>query len=151
MQHAMRMAPGTRVGQYEITSPLGIGGMGVVFRARDTQLLRDVALKFLPGGFANDPDRIGRFQREAQVLASLNHPNIAQIYGFEQTSGSGAIVMELVEGETLADRLKRRPFSLDQAIPIARQPVVVNGIVITLRGSSRRLAKHNSRTHRIGC
>src|SRR5262245_57455033 len=122
----MRMAPGTRVGPYEITSPLGIGGMGVVFRARDSQLLRDVALKFLPNNFASDLDRLGRFQREARLLASLNHPNIAQIYGFQQTTGSGAIVMELVEGETLADRLKRGRFPIDQAILIARQ--VIDGL-----------------------
>jgi serine/threonine protein kinase len=80
----MTLAPGTRIGPYEVTAPLGEGGMGVVFRARDTQLLRDVALKLLPGHFAAEPDRLGRFQREAQVLASLNHPNIAQIYGFQQ-------------------------------------------------------------------
>jgi Tol biopolymer transport system component len=97
--------------------------MGIVFRARDTQLLRDVALKFLPDHFATDPDRLGRFQREAQVLASLNHPNIAQIYGFQQTANSGAIVMELVEGETLADRLKCGPLALEQVILISRQIV----------------------------
>src|SRR2546425_8108567 len=93
----MPLTPGTRIGPYEITARLGEGGMGEVFRARDTTLLRDVALKLLPGHFANDLDRLRRFQREAQLLASLNHPNIAQIYGFQQTSGSGAIVMELVE------------------------------------------------------
>ena len=117
----MTPGPGNRIGPYEITASLGEGGMGVVFRARDTQLLRDVALKFLPVGFENDPDRLGRFQREAQVLASLNHPNIAQVYGFQQTGASGAIVMELVEGETLAERLRRGPLALDQAIDIAKQ------------------------------
>src|SRR5215831_18582441 len=105
----MTLPAGTRIGPYEITAPIGEGGMGVVFRARDTQLLRDVALKLLRGDFSDDPDRLGRFQREAQVLASLNHPNIAQVYGFQQTGTSGAIVMELVEGETLADRLRRGP------------------------------------------
>jgi eukaryotic-like serine/threonine-protein kinase len=117
----MTLGPGNRIGPYEITASLGEGGMGVVFRARDTQLLRDVALKFLPVRFENDSDRLGRFQREAQVLASLNHPNIAQVYGFQQTGASGAIVMELVEGETLAERLRRGPLALDQAIDIAKQ------------------------------
>jgi serine/threonine protein kinase/Tol biopolymer transport system component len=119
----MSPAPGERIGPYEITAPLGEGGMGVVFRARDTQLLRDVAIKFLPGRFENDPERLGRFQREAQVLASLNHPNIAQIYGFQPAGASGAIVMELVEGETLADRLKRGVLPVEQAISIAKQIV----------------------------
>jgi serine/threonine protein kinase len=81
----MSIKPGTRIGPYEVTSPLGEGGMGVVFRARDTKLQRDVALKLLPDHFADDPERLARFQREAQVLASLNHPNIAQIYGLEDS------------------------------------------------------------------
>src|SRR5215831_3519437 len=119
----MSLAPGARIGSYEILSRLGEGGMGVVFRARDTQLLRDVAVKLLPDHFAADAGRLARFQREAQLLASFNHPNIAQIYGFEQAGSSGAIVMELVEGETLADRLKRGPFPVDAAIPIAKQIV----------------------------
>ena len=85
--------------------------MGVVFRGRDSRLQRDVALKLLPDTFASDPERLARFQREAQVLASLNHPNIAQVYGLEHVEGSACIVMELVEGETIADRLKRGPFS----------------------------------------
>jgi eukaryotic-like serine/threonine-protein kinase len=95
--------------------------MGVVFRGRDSRLQRDVALKLLPDNFASDPDRLARFQREAQVLASLNHPNIAQIYGLEQVEGSACIVMELVEGETLAERLKKGPFSYEEAVDIARQ------------------------------
>jgi len=94
----MSLKPGTRIGPYEVTLPLGEGGMGVVFRAHDTKLQRDVALKLLPDHFADDADRLLRFQREAQVLASLNHPNIAQIYGLEEST---CIVMELVEGETL--------------------------------------------------
>src|SRR5262245_4194499 len=102
-------------------SPLGEGGMGVVFRARDTKLQRDVALKLLPDRLANDPDRLARLQREAQVLASLNHPNIAQIYGLEEFNESRCIVMEMVEGETLHERLARGPISLDEALPIARQ------------------------------
>ncbi len=95
--------------------------MGVVFRGRDSRLQRDVALKLLPDNFASDPDRLARFQREAQVLASLNHPNIAQVFGLEQVEGSACIVMELVEGETIADRLKKGPFSFDEAIEVARQ------------------------------
>src|SRR5262249_18682803 len=104
-----------------ITSPLGEGGMGVVYRARDTKLGRDVAIKVLPDAFANDSDRLQRFQREAQVLASLNHPNIAQIYGLEESSQARCIVMELVEGETLAERLKRGLIPVDEALPIAKQ------------------------------
>src|SRR5262245_18863970 len=119
----MSITLGARIGPYEVVSPLGQGGMGVVYRARDTQLLRDVAVKLLPEHFANDSERLGRFQREAQVLASLNHPNIAQVYGFQQTSNSGAIVMELVDGETLADRLRRGPIPVDEAISIAKQIV----------------------------
>src|SRR4029450_2704333 len=117
----MTIAPGIRIGPYEVTSPLGEGGMGVVYRARDTQLQREVALKVLPAHFATDTDRLGRFQREAQLLASLNHPNIAQIYGLEQAGGTGCIVMELVEGDTLADRLKRGPLPIDEAVEVAKQ------------------------------
>src|SRR5258706_14826516 len=95
----MALIPGTRLGPYEIVRPIGAGGMGEVYRARDTKLNRDVALKVLPDSFANDPDRLARFTREAQVLASLNHPNIAQIYGIE----GHALVMELVEGKDLSE------------------------------------------------
>jgi serine/threonine protein kinase len=97
---------GTRVGPYEITGTLGAGGMGEVYRARDARLGRDVALKILPDIFATDPERLARFQREAQVLASLHHPNIAVIYGLEEPR---ALVLELVEGDTLADRIARVP------------------------------------------
>src|SRR5437762_10225980 len=100
----MSFGAGARIGPYEIKSPLGEGGMGIVYRARDTQLQRDVALKLLPDNFAKDTDRLARFQREAQVLASLNHPNIAQIYGLEGSGTARCIVMELVEGETLQER-----------------------------------------------
>ncbi len=117
----MSITPGTRIGPYEVTSQLGEGGMGVVFRARDSKLQRDVALKLLPEHFAGDADRLGRFQREAQLLASLNHPNIAQIYGFEQIGNAGCIVMELVDGETLGERLKNGPLPLDEALEIAKQ------------------------------
>ena len=117
----MAIEPGTRVGPYEITSPLGEGGMGVVYRAHDTKLGRDVAIKALPDAFATDADRLLRFQREAQVLASLNHPNIAQIYGLEESDKTRCIVMELVEGQTLQERLKRGPIPLDEALPMASQ------------------------------
>src|SRR3989442_531715 len=117
----MSIKPGTRIGPYEMTSLLGEGGMGVVFRAPDTQLKRDVGLKLLPDHFANDPDRLVRFQREAQILASLNHPNIAQIHGLEESDNTRCIVMELVEGETLADKLKRGPMVVDEALSIAKQ------------------------------
>jgi serine/threonine-protein kinase len=113
----MSLSPGTKLGPYEILSALGAGGMGEVYRARDTKLNRDVAIKVLLPAVANDPDRLARFSREAQVLASLNHPNIAHIYGIEDA----AIVMELVEGEDLAQRIARGPIPLDEALPIARQ------------------------------
>ncbi len=113
----MALAPGTRVGPYEIVSTLGAGGMGEVYRARDSKLNRDVAIKVLLAAVSNDPDRLARFNREAQVLASLNHPNIAAIYGLEDN----AIVMELVEGPTLAERLALGAIPVDEAIAIARQ------------------------------
>src|SRR5689334_20774038 len=118
----MSIESGSRIGPYQVTSPLGEGGMGVVYRAHDTKLQRDVALKVLPEHFAQDPDRLSRFQREAQLLASLNHPNIAQIYGLEEAAdGSGCIVMELVEGETLSERLKKGPMPIDEVMDVARQ------------------------------
>src|SRR5215813_5460261 len=95
--------------------------MGVVFRAHDTKLQRDVALKLLPDHFANDPERLARFRREAQLLASLNHPNIAQIYGLEDSTPQVCIVLELIEGETLAERIRRGPMALHEALSIARQ------------------------------
>jgi serine/threonine-protein kinase len=113
----MALTPGSRVGAYEITAPIGAGGMGEVYRARDTRLDRDVALKIIPETFASDPDRLMRFEREAKTLATLNHPHIAQIYGIE----ASALVMELVEGEDLAQRLQRGPIPADEALPIARQ------------------------------
>jgi eukaryotic-like serine/threonine-protein kinase len=117
----MSLAPGTRIGPYEIVSMVGAGGMGEVYRARDTSLKRDVALKTLPDTFARDRDRVARFRREAQVLASLNHPNIGAIYGLEQAGEVTALVLELVDGSTLADRIAEGPISLDEAMPIARQ------------------------------
>src|SRR5471032_1226574 len=112
---------GQRFGPYEIVAPLGAGGMGEVYRARDTKLNRDVAIKVLLPGVANDQDRLARFSREAQVLASLNHPNIAHIHGLEEADGVTALVLELVEGEDLAQRLARGPIALDEALPIAKQ------------------------------
>jgi serine/threonine-protein kinase len=117
---------GTRLGQYEILSALGAGGMGEVYRARDAKLNRNVALKVLPEVFALDPDRLARFKREAQVLASLNHPNIAAIYGCEESNHVHALVLELVEGPTLADLIAGagagpRALSVEDALPIARQ------------------------------
>ena len=117
----MPLTPGTRIGTYDVTGPLGAGGMGEVYRARDTKLDRDVALKVLPEAFTTDPDRLARFEREARVLASLNHPNIAQIHGLEETGGTRALVLELVEGPTLADRLAAGPIPLDEVLSLAWQ------------------------------
>lgn len=117
----MPLTPGTILGHYEITAPLGKGGMGEVYRATDQKLKREVALKVLPPSLANTPDRLARFQREAEVLASLNHPNIAQIFGIEEADGIRAIAMELVEGETLADIIKRGPIPVDTAIAYCKQ------------------------------
>jgi eukaryotic-like serine/threonine-protein kinase len=117
----MLLAAGTKIGSYEILSVLGTGGMGQVYRARDAKLGREVALKALPDQLANDADRLARFQREAQVLASLNHPHIAHIYGFEDSGGTRALVMELVEGETLAHLLSEGALSLARAVPLACQ------------------------------
>jgi eukaryotic-like serine/threonine-protein kinase len=112
---------GKNVGAYQVLSKLGEGGMGEVYRARDSKLGRDVALKILPAEFALDAERVARFKREAQVLASLNHPGIAAIYGFEDSGGVHALVLELVEGATLADRIAQGALPLDEALPIARQ------------------------------
>ena len=117
----MALSPGTRLGHYDVTALLGEGGMGQVWQATDTQLNRQVALKILPDAFAADPDRLARFTREAQILASLNHPNIAAIYGIEESEGTRALVLELVEGPTLADRIRQGPIPLDEALPIAKQ------------------------------
>ena len=115
------MTPGTRLGPYEISVQIGAGGMGEVYRARDTKLDRDVAIKILPDHLAADPERIARFEREAKTLAALNHPHIAAIYGFEEANGLHALVMELVEGPTLADRIAQGPIPIDEALPIAKQ------------------------------
>ena len=113
----MTLSAGKRLGAYEIVSSLGAGGMGEVYRARDTKLGRDIALKVLPEAFSKDKERLARFEREARLLASLNHPNIAVIHGFEECDGVHFLVMELVEGETLAERIARGPIPLDEALP----------------------------------
>ncbi len=117
----MPLIAGASLGPYQILALLGAGGMGEVYRARDTKLNRDVALKVLPEGFVADPERVARFHREAQLLASLNHPNVAAIHGLEESDGVRALVLELVEGPTLADRIAQGPIPLDEALPIARQ------------------------------
>jgi len=115
------LAIGTRIGPYEVTGSLGAGGMGEVFRACDTRLNRDAAIKVLPAAFAQDAERVARFRREAQVLAALNHPNIAAIHGLEEADGTVALALEFVDGEDLAQRLTRGPIPLDEALTIARQ------------------------------
>src|SRR6187200_2389093 len=116
----MTVATGTRIGPYEIIAPLGSGAMGEVYRARDHRLQRELAIKMLPNAVAGDPERRSRFEREARVLASLNHPHIASIYGVE-TAPTPFIVMELVSGETLDGRLKTRALPMQEALAIARQ------------------------------
>jgi serine/threonine protein kinase len=132
---SVSLTSGSRLGPYEIVSPLGAGGMGEVYRARDSKLKRDVAVKVLPDAFVRDPDRLARFEREAQLLASLNHPNIAQIHGFENGGGYHALVMELVDGPTLQEilgptpalcALKRR-FSLRSRSPKRWKPRMSRG------------------------
>src|ERR1700681_4970638 len=117
----MPLSVGDKLGHYEVLAPIGAGGMGEVYRARDMQLERDVAIKVLPRALANDPERLARFDREAKILAALNHPNIAVIYGLVESCGQRALAMELVPGETLGDRMKRGPMPLDEILLIARQ------------------------------
>ena len=117
----LALTAGTRLGPYEITAQIGVGGMGEVYRATDTNLKRQVAIKVLPEAVAADAERLVRFQREAEVLASLNHPNIAIIHGLEKSDGVTGLVMELVEGPTLADRIAQGPIPIDEALPIAKQ------------------------------
>src|ERR1700681_3341439 len=118
----MTIAVGTKLGSYEVLSQIGAGGMGEVYQAHDTKLAREVAIKVLPEAFAHDPERLSRFQREAKMLASLNHPNIATIHGLEQSGGTSYLVMELVPGETLADRVKREgPVPVEEALAVAKQ------------------------------
>jgi serine/threonine protein kinase len=117
----LALTPGTRLGSYEIVSAIGAGGMGEVYRATDSNLKRSVAIKVLPAAVAGDPDRLARFQREAEVLAALNHPNIAAIYGLEKTPDLTALVMELVEGEDLSAHIARGAMPLAESLPIATQ------------------------------
>ena len=117
----MALDVGSRLAHYDVTALIGEGGMGQVYQATDTNLDRQVAIKVLPDAFSSDPDRLARFEREAKVLASLNHPNIGAIYGLEQSGGTRALVLELVEGPTLADRISKGPIPLDEALPIAKQ------------------------------
>src|SRR5262245_53609572 len=117
----MPLAAGSRLGPYEVIASIGAGGMGEVYRATDTNLGRDVAIKVLPEAFAQDPERVARFEREAKTLAALNHPHIAAIYGLEKSQGTYALVMELVEGEDPSQRIARGPIPLDEALPIAKQ------------------------------
>src|SRR5437762_6466187 len=117
----MGLTSGTKLGPYEILAPLGVGGMGEVYRARDSKLNRDVALKILPAMFTDDAEHMARFRREAQVLASLNHPNIGSIYGLEDWNNLRVLVLELVEGPTLADRITGDAIPLEEALAIARQ------------------------------
>src|SRR5262245_34012649 len=117
----LSLSPGSRLGPYEVVALLGSGGMGEVYRATDSNLKREVAIKVLPSSVAADADRLARFQREAEVVAALNHPNIAAIYGLEKTSGATALVLELVEGPTLADRIAQGALPIDEALPIAKQ------------------------------
>ena len=120
---------GSEIGSYVILAPIGAGGMGEVYRARDTKLKREVAIKVLPSEFSGDPERLRRFRREAELLATLNHPHVAQIYGLEELPSGGAahgdeafcLVLELVEGETLRDRLVRGAMPVDESVAIARQ------------------------------
>src|SRR5687768_14095071 len=117
----MALAVGSRLGSYEVVGALGAGGMGEVYRAVDTRLDRQVAIKILPEAVRADPERTVRFEREAKLLASLNHPNIAGIYGLERANDEQFIVMELVEGETLADQIARGPVPVSEALQIAKQ------------------------------
>ena len=115
------LTPGTRIAHYDVLAAIGAGGMGEVYRARDTLLGREVALKVLPELFAADADRRARFQREAKTLAALNHPNIAAIHGLAEAPNVSALVLELVDGETLAERIDRGPIPLDETLAIAAQ------------------------------
>ena len=117
----MPLTSGSRRGPYEILAPLGAGGMGEVYRARDTRLERDVAIKALPAEFAGDAERLARFQREARLLASLNHPNVAAIYGLEEAEGARYLVLEIVEGETLAQKLAAGPLPIEEALAVCAQ------------------------------
>jgi hypothetical protein len=128
----MTLAAGIKLGSYEITGAIGAGGMGEVYKAHDTKLGRDVAIKVLPEAFAHDSERLSRFQREAKILASLNHPNIATIYGLEHSDGTHFLIMELVAGETLAERIKREgAVPVEEALKIGVDLRVSGGVLRT--------------------
>jgi len=151
----MPIQSGTHLGPYEILSAIGAGGMGEVYRARDPKLGRDVAIKVLPEAFARDSERMARFQREAKVLASLDHPNIASIYGLEDSGGTRGLVMQLVEGPTLAGRIKAGPIPVDEAVRIAKQILrfsksARHGMSVrTASASFSRLQRRNPRRRRL--
>jgi len=126
----MALAAGTKLGSYEVVAQIGAGGMGEVYQAHDTKLGRDVAIKVLPEAFAHDPERLARFQREAKMLAALNHPNIATIHGLEQSGHTSYLVMELVSGETLAERVKR-----DGAVPVEESLAICKQIAEALEAA----------------
>jgi serine/threonine-protein kinase len=124
---------GTRLGHYQITAHLGSGGMGDVYQATDTKLGRNVAVKFLPEAFSRDIEQVARFRREARVLASLNHPNIAAIYGLEESAGRSFLVMELVPGETLADQVDKGPIPVEDALTVAAQSYMAQTAISDLK------------------
>ncbi len=124
----MSLNPGDRLSQYEVLEAIGAGGMGEVYRARDTRLNRDVAIKVLPDEFSRDKDRLARFEREAKLLAQLNHPNIATLHGLEEAHGQKFIVMEMIEGQTLAERIASGPIPIDEAILLFQQ--IATGLAV---------------------
>src|SRR5664280_1456519 len=125
----MTAVSGARLGPYEILAPLGTGGMGEVYRANDTRLGREVAIKLLPEAFASDPDRVARFRREAHLLATFNHPNIAAIYEFDEAKGTLFLVMELVPGQTLKQMLLERPLSVEETLAVALEAAHAKGVL----------------------
>ena len=140
----MSLEPGRKLAHYEVLELIGRGGMGEVYRAHDAKLKRDVALKVLPEAFANDAQRMARFEREAQLLASLNHPNIAAIYGLEQSDNLRFLVLELVPGETLAERLRRGPLPVSEALELARQ---IADAVAAAHDQRRHSSRSKTRQH----
>ena len=156
----MSPPPGTRLGSFEIASLIGSGGMGEVYRAKDLKLGREVAIKALPDLFSKDKERLSRFDREARLLASLNHPNIATIYGLEESDGEHYLVLELVEGETLSERIKRGPVPLEEVFPLFTQIAEAletahvdparNKLKLCSRSQKKRRSHYKSSTSPIG-
>ena len=144
----MPLSSGTRLDFYEVTGKLGEGAMGEVYRARDTTLDRDVALKVLPEAFTADPERLARFQREAKVLASLNHPNIGSIHGLQTSGDTQALVLELIEGPTLAERIAEGPVPVDQAVAIGSQALPIVALILFLIGAVSSLQSAAQLRHR---